>query len=76
MAGPIALAEDAIAREVAGFPAIRIARAEVAAIEELPAGLAVRDGNGRGLVVPRELEGYEELRAALATWRPIARAAR
>jgi hypothetical protein len=72
----IALGEDAIAREVAGFPPVRIARAEVTAVEEIPAGLAVRDGGGRGLVVPRELEGYEGVRAALAAWRPISPAIR
>ena len=72
----IALGEDAIARDLAGFPKVRIARAEVDAIEEIPAGLAVRDVHGRGLVVPRELDGYEGVRAALAAWRPIARVAR
>jgi hypothetical protein len=72
----IALADDAIAREIAGFPPVRIARAEVASIEELPSGLAVRDGRGRGLVVPRELEGYEGVREALEAWMPIARVAR
>ncbi len=68
----IALGEDAIAREIAGFPPVRIARDEVATIEEIPAGLAIRDGRGRGLVVPRELDGYEGVRATLASWRPIA----
>ncbi len=72
----IALDEDGIAREVKGFPTVRIARAEVAAIEEVPAGIAVRDGHGRGVVVPRELDGYERVRAALATWRPILARAR
>ena len=72
----IALGEDAIAREVAGFPPVRIARAEVAAVEEIPTGLAVRDAHGRGLVVPRELEGYEGVRAALAAWRTITPAIR
>jgi hypothetical protein len=72
----IALGEDAIAREIAGFPPVRIARAEVTAVEEIPAGLAVRDARGRGLVVPRELEGYEGVRTALAAWRPISSAIR
>src|SRR5512133_3687346 len=40
----IALGEDGIARAVKGFPTVRIARADVSAIEEVPAGLAVRDG--------------------------------
>jgi hypothetical protein len=67
----IALEEEAIGRAVVGFPAVRILRAEVAALEDVPAGLAVRARDGRGLVVPRELDGYERVRAALAGWGTI-----
>lgn len=67
----IALEDGAIGRAVIGFEPVRIVRAEVAAIEELPAGLAVRARDGRGLVVPRELEGYAQVREALAGWQPI-----
>ena len=68
----IALGEDAISRDVQGFPPVRIARGEIASIIELPTGLAVRDRGGRGIVVPRDLEGYDRIRAALAEWSPIA----
>ncbi len=71
----IALEEEAIGRAVIGFPPVRIPREEVAAIEEISAGLAVRARDGRGLVVPRELDGYERVREALAGWRAIARRA-
>lgn len=67
----IALEEDAIGRVVVGFPPVRILRADVTAIEELPAGLAVRARDGRGIVVPRELDGYERVREVLAGWREI-----
>jgi hypothetical protein len=72
----IVLGEDAIGREVPGLPSVRIPRGDVASIEELPLGLAVRDRAGRGLVVPRELDGYDEVRERLAAWRPIASPAR
>jgi hypothetical protein len=67
----IALENEAIGRAVIGFPPVRIVRAEVAAIEEVGAGLAVRARDGRGIVVPRELDGYERVRDALAGWRAI-----
>lgn len=65
----IALDDDAITRTVEGFPPVRVSRAEVAAVEEGPKGLAVRDRAGHGLLAPRELDGYERLRAALEAWR-------
>ncbi len=67
----IALEDGAIGRAVIGFPPIRILRADVASIEELRPGLAVRARDGRGLVVPRELDGYEQVRDALAGWQTI-----
>jgi hypothetical protein len=67
----IAIGDDAIAREVAGIPPIRIDRKDVASIQEIGAGLAVRSTAGQGLVVPRELAGYENVRDRLAAWRPI-----
>ena len=63
---------DAIGREVSGFPPIRIARADVFAIEERAAGLVVRDRAGRSLLVPREVDGYERVRELLAGWHPTA----
>ncbi len=57
-----------ISRAVAGFPPIRIARADVAAVDERGAGLVVRGRGGASLLVPREIEGYERARALLAAW--------
>jgi hypothetical protein len=68
----IALENDAIGRAVIGFPPVRILRTDVASIEELRSGLAVRARDGRGVVVPRELDGYERIRDALAGWQAIA----
>ncbi|WP_242345439.1 hypothetical protein [Anaeromyxobacter terrae] len=68
----IGLEDEAIGRAVIGFPPVRILRADVAAIEEIRAGLAVRARDGRGIVVPRELDGYERVREALAGWGTIA----
>ena len=66
----IVLEPDAIARTVDGYRPERITRAEATAVEERPAGLAVRAAGGRAVVVPRELDGYERVRAALLAWRP------
>jgi hypothetical protein len=63
--------EDAVSREVSGFPPIRIARAEVAAVEERAAGVIVRDRAGRSLLVPREVDGYERVRGLLEGWRAV-----
>jgi hypothetical protein len=61
--------EDGISRVVSGFPPIRIARAEVVAIEERVAGVVVRDRAGRSLLVPREIDGYDRARGLLQAWR-------
>jgi hypothetical protein len=67
----IALEDEAIGRAVIGFPSVRIVRDDVASIEEIGAGLTVRARDGRGIVVPRELDGYERVRDTLAGWRAI-----
>lgn len=64
------LDEEGISREVIGFPSIRIARADIAAVEERGAGLVVRGRAGQALLVPREVDGYERIRELLAAWRP------
>jgi hypothetical protein len=66
----IVLEPDAIARTVEGYRPERIARAEITAVEERPAGLAVRGPEGRAVIVPRDLDGYERVRAAVLAWRP------
>jgi hypothetical protein len=68
----IALERDAIARTVDGYRPERIARAELTAFEERPAGLVVRGPGGRAVVIPRELDGYERVRAAVLGWRASA----
>ena len=64
----VTVGADGIGREVGGFPAIRIARADVVSVEERPAGLVVRDRAGAALLVPREVEGYERVRELVAPW--------
>lgn len=66
----VVLADDAIERTVSGFPRVRIPRADVEAVGERTDGLVVRGRGGVALLVPRELEGYARLRAALAAWAP------
>jgi hypothetical protein len=60
---------DAVSRVVSGFPPIRIARSEVAAVEERAAGVVVRDRSGRTLLVPKEIAGYDRVRGLLEGWR-------
>jgi hypothetical protein len=64
----IALDEDAIARTVSGFPPLRIARADVETIRERADGIVVRGRGGAALLVPRDLDGYAQLRETLAGW--------
>jgi hypothetical protein len=64
----VRIEEDAIGREVSGFPPVRIARADVAAVAESAAGVVVRDRAGRSLLIPREIEGYERVRELLEGW--------
>jgi hypothetical protein len=61
----IRVEKDAVVRAGGGFPPLRIARSEIAAVEEGRDRLVVRDRSGRALLVPREVEGYERLRALL-----------
>ena len=66
----VAVGEAGIEREVEGFPPVAIPRTEVAAIEERAGGLVVRGRSGASLLVPRELQGYERIRALLSGWAP------
>lgn len=68
----IALDEDGLRRDVAGFPPVAIPRAAVASVEEEAAGIVVRDRAGNGILVPRDVEGYARARAALLAWRVTA----
>ncbi|MFO0581504.1 MAG: hypothetical protein U0229_04455 [Anaeromyxobacter sp.] len=65
----IVLEPDALVRTVVGYPETRIPRAEVASVGEAPAGVVVRAKGGQAIVVPRELDGYDRLRAAVASWK-------
>jgi hypothetical protein len=62
----IVLDEEGIRRVVAGFPDLSIARADARSVGESGAGIVVRDSSGRAILVPRELDGYHEVREALA----------
>ena len=64
----IALDEDAIARTVSGYPPLRIARADVETVGERADGIVVRGRGGAALLVPRDLDGYAQLRETLAGW--------
>jgi hypothetical protein len=66
----VVLDEGGVAREVAGAAPVRIARADVEAVEERAAGIVVRGRGGAALLVPRDVEGYDRAREALAAWRP------
>jgi hypothetical protein len=65
----LVLEDGGIRRELPGFPTVAIPRGEVAAVDEGPRGIAVR-ARDRALLVPVQLEGFAEVRAALAAWRP------
>jgi nitrogen fixation-related uncharacterized protein len=64
---------DFIRREQAGYPPLEIRREEVRGIfEGARSGLVVRTMQiHKMLFVPKDLEGYEELRAQLQQWRPL-----
>ncbi len=66
----VVLGPAAVERTVVGYPDVRIARDEVTAVGDTPGGLVVRGRSGEAVAVPRELEGYERLRAALLAWKP------
>jgi len=66
----VRLEDDAVVREVAGVPPVRIARADVAGVEERPEGLVVRGRSGAALLVPRDVDGFARAREALARWAP------
>jgi hypothetical protein len=68
----VAVGEGGVSRTVEGFAPVAIARSEVSAVEERAAGIVVRGRGGASLLAPRELEGYDRLRAALAAWAPRA----
>ena len=66
----VVLEPEALGRTVKGYPDVRIPRAEVTSVGEAPAGIVVRARGGAAIVVPRELEGYERVRAAVSAWKP------
>jgi hypothetical protein len=66
----VRIGPDAVEREVIGFPPLRIARGDVAAVDERPAGLVLHDRAGHALLVPREVDGYARARELLLAWRP------
>jgi hypothetical protein len=65
----VTISEERVARVVEGFPAVAVARADVVAVEERPAGVVVTGRAGETLLVPREVEGYDRARALVAAWR-------
>jgi len=68
----ISLTDDTISMAVPGLLASAVRRDEVTRIEERPGqGLAVHGRDKRVVGVPSMIGGYDEIRAALAQWRPI-----
>lgn len=64
----VTISDEGVARAVEGFPPISIARGEVVGVEERPAGLVVRGREGASLLVPRDLERYEQARDRVVAW--------
>lgn len=64
----VTISDAGIGRVVEGFPPVTIARGDVAAVEERAGGVVVRGKGGAALLVPRELDGYDRVRARLAEW--------
>jgi hypothetical protein len=61
-----------VRRVGADFPPAEVLRPEVTAVVESGAGLWLcSDRPVRALLVPKSLEGYDGLRAELATWAPL-----
>jgi len=68
----ITLNDDTISMNVPGVLASEVRRDEVTRIEERPKQALVVHGPGKRAVgVPAMIGGYDEIRAALATWHPI-----
>jgi len=68
----ISLTDDAISMAVPGLLASAVLRDEVTRIEERPGqGIAVYGRDKRVVGVPSMIGGYDEIRTALALWRPI-----
>ncbi len=63
----LVVSDDAIRREMDGARPLEIPRAEAVRVAEGPAGILVA-ARGRQLGVPREVDGYERVRDALAAW--------
>jgi hypothetical protein len=69
----VLLGERVIQRSGAGVLPAEVLRPEVTAIFETPDALWIRcETPPRSLGVPRSLDGYDDVRAAVATWAPIA----
>ncbi len=69
----VILERDEITRVAPGFPDLTLFRDEIQDLTEIPGGgLAIRTADPRRRIdVPTALVGYEELRAALAGWKPV-----
>jgi hypothetical protein len=70
----IEVGDDYVARSQLRVPQVRIARAEVTAIEEAGIGLCIRTTDQRrSLAIPAELDSsdYQQIKAVLSTWATI-----
>lgn len=66
------LSDEDLTRKRVGWPDIRIELSEIKALYERPSWLIVRSNDPkRRIGIPREVEGYDELRTALAKHAPF-----
>ena len=70
----IAMSPDAIRLSKRDRP-VEFRRDEVTALREFDRGLVLSAGGLRAIWIPRALDGYEFLRAALSNWRDVERPA-
>jgi hypothetical protein len=67
----LTVSEVHLRRTLPGFLPVEIARGEVALLEDHAAGLIVRSRSGVALLVPRQLERFDEVRTHLEGWHSI-----
>ena len=64
----VTIAQDAVERVVTGASRVRIARADVLAVEERPEGLVVQARDGAHLLVPRGIDDFVRAKDLLSSW--------
>jgi hypothetical protein len=66
------LDESGVVRRQANVPEVRLSRSEVTRIRQFKDGLRIESSNRQSfIVIPRCIEGFEEIRVALSHWQEI-----